>query len=90
MPINSWTSVATYSDRISAEAIVGLLRGEGIPTYISSDEHVPGLGANFSVFVAPDSTRRAKWVLQQTHVTERELTFLAVGDSPEGAPEETP
>jgi hypothetical protein len=77
----NWISVATYSDRASAEAILGLLTGEGVPAYIKSDEYVPGLGLNFSVSVPPDLARRAQWLLQRSDVTEAELARLATGDS---------
>jgi hypothetical protein len=75
----SWVSVATYSDKISAEAILGLLTGEGLPAYIKSDEHVPGLGSNFSVFVPSDRERQAQRILDQGQVSEKELTDLAMG-----------
>ncbi len=81
MSSNAWVSVATYSDRLSAEALLGLLEHEGIPAYIRSDEHVPGLGSNFSVSVPPDVVRRARWLLEATPVTESELTYLATGDA---------
>lgn len=81
MPNNSWISVATYSDRASAEALLGLLSGEGVPAYIRSDEHVPGLGSNFSVSVPPELERRTRWLLQQSHVTETELIQLATGEA---------
>jgi cell division septation protein DedD len=76
---SSWVSVAAYSDKISAEAILGLLTGEGLPAYIKSDEHVPGLGSNFSVFVPPDRVRQAQRLLEQGRVSEKELTDLATG-----------
>jgi hypothetical protein len=88
LPNNTWSAVVTYSDRISAEAIVGLLNASGIPTYIGSDEHVPGLGSNFSVFVSADLLRRARWLLQSTHVSEGELTELAVGELAQGTRDE--
>ncbi|MGH8140367.1 MAG: hypothetical protein ACREVV_19500 [Steroidobacteraceae bacterium] len=83
MSKSTWISVATYSDRISAEAILGLLTGEGLPAYIKSDEHVPGLGSNFSVSVPPDMARRAQRLLQEAHVSEKELTELALGEAAE-------
>lgn len=79
MSKRAWINVATYSDRVSAEMILGLLTGEGLPAYIKSDEHVPGLGSNFSVSVPPDLARRAQRVLQEAHVSEKELTDLALG-----------
>jgi hypothetical protein len=78
---STWVGVATYSDRISAEAVLGLLSGEGLPAYIKSDEHVPGLGSNFSVFVPPDRARQAQRILQPGQVSESELTRLATGQA---------
>ena len=75
----SWVSVAAYSDKMSAEAILGLLSGAGLPAYIKSDEHVPGLGSHFCVFVPPDRARQARRILEQGHVSEQELTDLATG-----------
>ncbi|HEY3784227.1 MAG TPA: hypothetical protein VGL55_02990 [Steroidobacteraceae bacterium] len=88
MPNHSWISVATYSDRISAEALLGLLTGEGVPAYIRSDEYVPGLGSNFAVSVPPEQERRARWLLRQSHVTETELIRLATGEPLDSGPKE--
>ena len=74
-----WARVAAYSDRISAEAILGLLAEEGLPSYIGSNEYVPGLGSHFAVFVPADLLRRAQWILEQARVSEEELTYLATG-----------
>jgi cell division septation protein DedD len=79
----SWVSVAAYSDKISAEAILGLLSGAGLPAYIKSDEHVPGLGSHFCVFVPPDRVRQAHRILEQGRVSEKELTELATGVNPD-------
>jgi hypothetical protein len=78
MPDDAWSSVAAYSDRMSAEAILGLLAGEQLPCYIASNEHVPGLGSNFSVRVPARLLHRAQWILEQARVTESELTDLAL------------
>jgi hypothetical protein len=82
MPDDSWASVADYADRISAEAIVGLLSGEGFPCYIASNEHVPGLGSAFSVRVPSHLLRRALSLIAQSHVSDAELTALAMRDPP--------
>jgi len=78
---SAWVNVATYCDRLSAEAMLGLLHREGVPAYIRSDEHVPGLGLNFSISVPPDVERRARRLLEETRVSESELTHLAIGDA---------
>jgi hypothetical protein len=73
-----WVNLDSFADRFSAEALVGLLAGEGVPAYIVADEPIPGLARNFSVLVPPDLLHRAQWILKQT-ISEDELTTLAVG-----------
>ena len=80
---SSWVSVAIYSDKMSAEAVLGLLTGEALPAYIKSDEHVPGLGSNFSVFVPNDRERQAQRILEQGQVSDTELTELAMAVKPD-------
>ena len=74
-----WVNVDSFSDRFSADALVGLLAGEGIPAYIAADEPIPGLARSFSVLVPPDLLHRARWILNQEPVSESELTYLAIG-----------
>jgi hypothetical protein len=80
MEKQTWVSVAVYSDRMSAEATLGRLAGDEIPAYISSDEHVPGLGTHFDVLVPSDLLHRARWILRESPLSERELTYLATGE----------
>ena len=74
-----WVSVDSFADRFSAEALVGLLAGEGVPAYIASDEPIPGLARDFSVLVPPQLLHRARWILNQEPVSEDELSKLAIG-----------
>ena len=74
----AWTSVATYADRISAEAILGLLTSQSVPCYIASNEHVPGLGTKFSVCVPSRLTDAANTILADNRVSDSELTDLAM------------
>jgi hypothetical protein len=83
MSDDKWMSVADYSDRASAEAIVCLLSAAKVPCFIVSDEALPGLGSDFSVRVPPDLFHRARWVLAQSQVSEAELTYLATGELPD-------
>jgi hypothetical protein len=88
MPGDNWTNVATYSDRISAEAVLGLLEAENVPGYIASNEDIPGLGSEFSVLVPNQWRSRALEVLRQSQVPEAELTFLATGKVPNASDSE--
>jgi hypothetical protein len=83
VPDDTWTSVVAYSDRMSAEAALGLLTGEGLPAYLASDEHVPGIGTNFSVRVPTHLRHAAERV--QTPVSESELIYLATGERSDGS-----
>jgi len=78
MSDDKWISVADYTDRISAEAIVGLLGQEKLPCYIFSNAHIPGLGSAFSVRVPPQFLSQAQLLLEQSHVSESELADLAM------------
>ncbi len=88
MADDSWCSVADYPDRISAEAIVGLLNGADVPCYIASNEHVPGLGSAFSVRVPVSLVRQAEWLLEQSRVSDSELTELAMRMPRDGSTDE--
>ena len=85
MPTIGWREIATFGDRMSAEALVGLLQSEKVPCRIDADEVVPGLGTNFAVLVPAELMHRANWIRQQAaHFSEQELTYLATGELPDG------
>jgi hypothetical protein len=85
MPDDPWTSVAIYSERVSAEAILAILAGEGFPCYIASDEHVPGLGSAFAVRVPAHLLTRARSLVEHGDVSDSELCDLAMRGPPEGS-----
>ena len=88
MPDDTWISVATFPDRATAEATLGLLTAATIPCYIASNEYVPGLGSEFSVRVPARLRHRADWVLESVRVSVGELDYLAtgkLGDEPDEA-----
>ena len=78
MSDDKWMSVADYTDRISAEAIVGLLGEEQLPCYIFSNAHIPGLGSAFSVRVPSRFLTQAQSLLERSRVSEAELADLAM------------
>jgi hypothetical protein len=85
MPDDPWVSVAIYSERVSAQAILAILAGEGFPCYIASDEHVPGLGSAFAVRVPTDLLARARSLVEHGDVSDSELHDLAMRGPPEGS-----
>jgi len=85
MPDEPWTTVVSYTDRISAEAVLGLLAGEQLPCVIASAEHVPGLASDYSVRVPSRLLHRARWILAQSQVSDAELNYLATGELPDAS-----
>jgi hypothetical protein len=84
--MDDWSVVATFGDRISAQALVGLLDSEKVLCRLSSNEPLPGLGSEFAVLVPTKLLHRARWIREQARVSEQELTYLATGELP-GEPE---
>jgi len=78
---NGWSVVAKFGDRISAQALFGLLEAEQVPCYFASNEVVPGLGTEYAVLVPSELLHRAQWIRQQSTVSAEELTDLAMGES---------
>ena len=74
-----WHDFAVYADRASAEVAAGVLRSEGVPVDIRSDEPVPGLIQSFRVRVPAGLAERAESVLANAEFTEQELALIATG-----------
>jgi hypothetical protein len=85
--LEGWSVFASFGDRISAQALFGLLESEKLACRLVSNEAVPGLGTEFSVLVLTHQLHRAEWIRKQSQVSEQELTYLATGELPD---EETP
>ena len=82
MNVNEWTIVATFGDRISAQALVGLLDSEKILCRLVSNEPLPGLGSEFAVMVPRGLLQGATRIREEARVSEQELTYLATGETP--------
>jgi Protein of unknown function (DUF3303) len=75
---DNWKSLGDYPERVEAEAILGLLAADGLPCYIASNAHVPGLGSVFSVRVPAALLARAQALIEHGPVSDAELTELAL------------
>ena len=71
--------VAEFSDLGSADAIAGILRGEGIQARVKAAGYTAGVASVFQVLVGPSQLHRARWVLQDADLTDAELSLLATG-----------
>jgi hypothetical protein len=80
--MDDWSVLATFGDRISAQALVGLLDSEKVLCRLSSNEPLPGLGTEFAVVVPTEFLHRALWIRDHAQVSEQELTYLATGELP--------
>ncbi len=86
MTIEGWSIVASFGDRISALALVGLLESEKLPCLLNSNGAVPGLGTEFAVLVPSEFLPKAQRTVEGARASERELTYLATGEG-SGEPE---
>jgi hypothetical protein len=82
MNATDWSILATFGDRISAQALVGLLDSERLACRLISNEPIPGLGTEFAVLVPKGLLERATRIREEARVSEQELTFLATGELP--------
>jgi hypothetical protein len=84
-----WQEFAAYSDAASAEVAAGLLRSEGVPVNVASDEPMPGLIRGFRLLVPAEMLHRARWVVSNAAFTDEELTFFATARlGPDGSTEQ--
>jgi len=74
-----WCEFAVYSDPVSAEVAAGLLRSEGVPVDVLSEQPSPGMMESFRVRVPIELVHRAQWVFANAQFTEEELAFIATG-----------
>ena len=72
-----WHEFACYSDAASAEVAAGLLRSEGVPVNVASDEPMTGLLRGFRLMVPAEMLHRARWVVSNASFTDEELAFFA-------------
>jgi len=71
--------VAEFSDRGSADAIAGILEGENVHAKVKPTGNLAGVPACYRVLDDPRQLHRARWILQDPDLTDRELAFLATG-----------
>jgi hypothetical protein len=72
-----WEEAAVVADTLSAQALIGLLASEGVPTRLQSDTALLGAARQCRILVPRDMIRRARCVLWQTRFSDEELAALA-------------
>jgi len=84
VPNTSWVSVAAYSDKISAEAILGLLTAQAFLPTSNRTSTYPGSGPTSACSSRRIECARPKGYWSRGVVSEKELTELATGVKPDG------
>jgi hypothetical protein len=77
---DGWKEFASYADAASAQVAAGLLKSEGVPVEIATDEPIPGLSRGFRLLVPANMTHRAHVVVSNAAFTDEELAFFATGE----------
>jgi hypothetical protein len=72
--------IAEFSDRGSADAIAGILEGENVRTKVEPAGFPTYVPSSYRVLVDPRQAHRARWILQETEISESELSYLATGE----------
>ena len=73
-------TVAEFNDLGSADAIAGLLKGDGVHTKVKPTGMASGAPRKYLVLVDPTQLHRARWFLENNEISEAELTYLATGE----------
>ena len=71
--------VARFADVASADLAAGLLGGQGIRATAQPVDGLLGAAPSYRVLVHPRQLHRARWTLEASDFTDRELAFLATG-----------
>jgi len=77
---DDWEALETFEDELSAQALAGLLRNEGVPVEIRVKSPLPGLVNDVQLFVPSSLAHRARWIINTSPVSEEELNFAATGE----------
>lgn len=77
-----WALFDTVADTMSAEAIAGVLRAEGVPVDVRTDTAILGEARRCRIYVPTDLLHRARWLFSAGAVADEELEFLATGKRP--------
>jgi hypothetical protein len=75
-----WEALDTFVDELSAQALAGRLRNEGVPVDIRISSPLPGLVNDVQVWVPKSLAHRARWIINTSPVSEEELAFAATGE----------
>ena len=74
-----WCAFGEFDSQLAAEVIRSLLEAENVDCGIDSASLELGIPAKFVLSVPRSKLHRARWIVAQSELTDRELEFLATG-----------
>jgi hypothetical protein len=74
-----WCIFGEFDSRATAEVIRGLLEAESVDCAIDPARLELGIPAKFRLSVPRSKLHRARWIIGQSDLSERELEFVATG-----------
>ena len=77
---DSWKSLITVFDTISAQVLVDRLNAEGVPTQLKSDSSLFGVARSCEILVPAEVLSRARRLLAAEPFSDSELSWLATGE----------
>ena len=74
-----WCIIREFDSQGVAQVMQGFLEAEGVRSAIDPAILETGIPAKFQLSVPRSKLRRARWILSESDLTDRELDFLATG-----------
>jgi hypothetical protein len=74
-----WCTFGVFDCQLSAQVLRRLLEAEDVDCAIEPSRLELGIPARFRLSVPRSKLHRARWIIDQSDFTDRELDFLATG-----------
>ena len=74
-----WCIIREFDSQGVAQLMWGFLEAEGVRSVIDPAVLETGIPAKFRLSVLRSKLHRARWILSESDLTDRELDFLATG-----------
>ena len=74
-----WCDFGEFDSQVTAQVIRTLLEAEDIHCAIDPSRLELGIPAKFRLSIPKSKLHRARWIIDKSDITDRELDFLATG-----------
>ncbi len=79
-PVPDGEFVLEFDSMGTAEVVQGMLQSGGVFSSVYVIQSVAAVPTKVLLSVGAESAHRARWLLQESEFSDRELTFLATGE----------